>query len=302
MLTDIQILPSDKIDKSRWDNCVLTDSRAKCYSLSAFLDQLSDHWMGVVIRDYEAVVPLPYKYLGIKMLYTPPFIQHLDIAGRYSAANVNNIWQVIYQQFKLGHYKCSQSLIGTHTDVQRRLNLIIDLNQPYEVIQQRYTKACKRNLAKSNADFTILECDDIALLLSFYQQAYGHLAGYKPKHYQRLTRLLHALQQLEQLKIYTITIANEIVFVGALVDDGKRLYYLMGAPNEAGRKARITYVFIDYILRKFAQTNYIFDFEGSEIESVATFYNAFSPVEEYYYTKRFNHLPSFLQPITNKIL
>lgn len=302
MLTDIQILSSHQIDRKRWDDCVLADQRAKCYSLTVFLDVLADHWMGIVIRDYEAVIPLPYKRLGVKLLYTPPFIQHLDIAGQYTAADVDSVWQTIFTQFKIGQYKCSQYFIPTLSEVQPKLNLILDLSQSYEVIQQQYTKACKRNLAKSATNFIVQQSTDIALLLAYYQQAYGHLAAYKPKHYQRLERLLTALQERGQLQLYTITIAQEVVFVGALVDDGKRLYYLMGAPNEAGRKARITYVFIDYILRKFAQTNYIFDFEGSEIENVATFYRSFSPTEEYYYTKRFNHLPSLLQTITNKIL
>lgn len=274
MSPDFQIIPSDQIDRKQWDHCVLSDRRAKCYNLSVFLDQLSDHWMGIVIRNYEAVVPLPYKYLGIKLLYTPPFIQHLDIAGVYSVVDVSNVWQTIYAYFKIGQYKCSQNLISD-TESNPKLNLILDLSKEYDVIKQQYTKACKRNLAKSAINFTVQESTDVMLLLTYYQQAYGHLAAYKPKHYQRLERLLKALQQRGQLLLYTITIAHEIVFVGALVDDGKRLYYLMGAPNEAGRKARITYVFIDYILRKFAQTNYIFDFEGSEIENVATFYRSF---------------------------
>lgn len=301
-MTDIQILSSHQIDRKRWDDCVLTDKRAKCYSLSVFLDHLSEHWMGIVIRDYEAVVPLPYKHLGVKLLYTPPFIQHLDIAGIYTITDINNVWQAINAYFKIGQYKCSQYLVANNSEVQPKLNLIIDLSKKYEDISQHYTKACKRNLKKSTTNFSITQSTDIKLLLLFYQQAYGHLATYKSKHYQGLERLLISLQNQGQLQLYTVILEQEVVFVGALIDDGKRLYYLMGAPNEAGRKARITYVFIDYILRKFAQTNYIFDFEGSEIENVATFYRSFNPTEEYYYTMRFNHLPSFLQTITNKIL
>lgn len=302
MSETINILPSYKIDKSRWDTCISQDPHAKCYNLYDYVDALAEEWLGLIYKDYEAIVPLPIKRLGVNILYTPAFIQHFNIAGNVSSSVKVELLQYLVQYFKIGHYKIATVVdVSIFSEEKRRLNLYINLSQPYDVIRKQYLKCCHKNLRKA-APVEFLLADNIELLLEYYRNAYGDLASYKEKHYQALKSLLQTLHIQGKLKLYQGVINHEIVFSAALVDDGKRLYYILGAPNVTGRAARVTYSFIDYILRNFAETNYIFDFEGSEIDSVAQFYKSFGPQEEYYYQYRFNRLPFGLKQITNKLL
>lgn len=298
----IKILPSYKIDKSRWDACISQDPHAKCYNLYDYVDALADDWLGLIYKDYKAIVPLPVKRLGFKMLYTPAFVQHFNIVGSVDDIAKEKILDFIFRNFKIGNFKIAElGQVSLANTILKRINFFIELSKSYVDIRKQYLKVCEKNLRKV-APVEFLLADNIELLLEYYKNAYGDLASYKEKHYQALKSLLQTLHIQGKLKLYQGVINHEIVFSAALVDDGKRLYYILGAPNVTGRKARVTYSFIDYILRNFAETNYIFDFEGSEIESVATFYKSFGPQEEYYYQYRFNRLPMGLKQITNKFL
>ena len=78
----IEILPSDKINQYAWDQCVRNNSNGLIYTTSVYLNQLSEQWNGLVLNDYETIMPLPWKKkAGIRYCYTPPFIQQLGITG-----------------------------------------------------------------------------------------------------------------------------------------------------------------------------------------------------------------------------
>ena len=78
----ISILAADDIDREQWDACVQRDARALIYTQSWYLDLMAERWYGLVAGDYQAVMPLPVKSIaGVRIIYTPPFFQRLDIAG-----------------------------------------------------------------------------------------------------------------------------------------------------------------------------------------------------------------------------
>lgn len=84
---------------------------------------------------------------------------------------------------------------------------------------------------------------------------------------------------------------GSLVYAGLLLDDGRRLYYILGAPSAEGRAMRATYFFIDQVMARFAGRRKTFDFEGSDIPEVATFYRSFAPQVEYYSRFHVNRLP-----------
>jgi hypothetical protein len=46
---------------------------------------------------------------------------------------------------------------------------------------------------------------------------------------------------------------------------------------------------------EYAGTNYILDFEGSDIEGIANFYQQFGSIPQPYYSLSYNHLPWLLR-------
>ncbi len=77
--------------------------------------------------------------------------------------------------------------------------------------------------------------------------------------------------------------------------DGKRVYYLLGAPTDKGKKIGATYFLINHLVELYAGSNLLLDFEGSDISSVASFYRQFSPDEKKYQLITINRLPFYLR-------
>ena len=49
----IEILPSSKIDKQKWDDCIKNSSNPLIYATSTYLDYMADNWDGFIADDYS---------------------------------------------------------------------------------------------------------------------------------------------------------------------------------------------------------------------------------------------------------
>ena len=63
---------------------------------------------------------------------------------------------------------------------------------------------------------------------------------------------------------------------------------MFSAVSERGRKEKSISLIIDTIIQEFSGSNFIFDFEGSMIDSLASFFKSFgAELEEYYNYKKY---------------
>ena len=78
----IKYLQHAAIDKSKWDECIANSANGLIYSTSIYLDQMATYWDALVMDDYKAVMPLPFrrKY-GIHYIYPPAFSQQIGITS-----------------------------------------------------------------------------------------------------------------------------------------------------------------------------------------------------------------------------
>ncbi len=302
----ITILPSARINRQRWDACVCNDPQGLIYSLTWYLNQMTEQWYGLVVNDYEAVLALPVKYFGgIRMIYTPPFFQRLDIAGTYSDTTLKAIRKRISGFARIIDLHSSDSSFLNIAPLRRKTNYILRLNRPYPEISEAYTKECRKNIGKAlNRGCIFKHGISIQEVKTFYQKAYGEKASYKEKHFTRLVEMAETCEAQSYIHLCGVAAesSNSLIFAAILLDDGKRIYYLLGAPTEEGRKARATAFFIDQVITRFAGKREIFDFEGSDIPEVASFYKSFSPEAEYYYRFYQNRLPQPLRALSDNFL
>ena len=84
---------------------------------------------------------------------------------------------------------------------------------------------------------------------------------------------------------------NEILATALLLYDGKRLYNIMNTTTNAGRKAEANHFLIDRIIYEFSSLELIFDFEGSDLPGVKTFYEYFGSINQPFYMIKYNNLP-----------
>ena len=80
-----------------------------------------------------------------------------------------------------------------------------------------------------------------------------------------------------------ITVEDDVFLgMGLLLCSGNRMHNFCAAPTEAGRKKDVMHAYINHIIKTHANSSWILDFEGSELDSVAYFFGKFNPVEEHY--------------------
>ena len=68
------------LDVEKYDSCIENSIQSRIYAFSWYLDIVADHWDVLVLNDYEAVMPLPWKQkFGLKYITQPYFCQQLGI-------------------------------------------------------------------------------------------------------------------------------------------------------------------------------------------------------------------------------
>src|SRR5947209_2599987 len=162
----IQYLPHHQINKSLWDECMDKAPNGLIYGYSNFLDHMAVQWDGLVLNDYEAVMPLPWKKkFGIAYLCQPFLTAQLGVFGKnLSAMLLQKFLDAIPEKFKLWEFSLNH---GNHFILQGyqlydRLNFVLPLNDSYESICNRYRENTKRNVRKTeNYHLSINSSEDV---------------------------------------------------------------------------------------------------------------------------------------------
>ncbi|HTN35494.1 MAG TPA: hypothetical protein VL053_00380, partial [Arachidicoccus sp.] len=77
----IHYLTRSDLNVNQWDSLVRDSANGRAYALSFYLDTMTGgNWNAVVLGDYEAILPLPFrKKWGLKLIANPAFSQQLGI-------------------------------------------------------------------------------------------------------------------------------------------------------------------------------------------------------------------------------
>ncbi|CAN5635847.1 hypothetical protein BH10BAC2_BH10BAC2_43380 [soil metagenome] len=288
----IDIIPSHEIDQKKWDSCIRSSSNPLIYAYTYYLDHLADNWHGLIINDYEAVLPVPWrKKYGIRYCYDVPFIQQL---GCFAASNKGYTSLLVQQLFKVCKYgDYNFNFLNIVADAEQCTNCIIDLSQDYESITSCYKGDLENNLRKASRQSLTYLQENHETAIAIYKDLYNHrMPNITVKDYENFVRLSHYLHQQNNIVVRKVINANnELLAVALLLKDEQRLYNLMNSTTETGRKTEANHFLFDMILKEFAGSKLIFDFEGSDIPGVKSFYEKFGAVDQPYCKIHFNHLP-----------
>lgn len=281
----IQYLRRKEIDIDKYDNCIQNASNSRIYALSYYLDIVADNWDALVLNDYEAVMPLPWrsKYF-IRYIYTPCWTQQLGVFSipQLSTELIDQFTKAIPKKFlKTSIYFNSQSQPSSF--VQKRDNYILDLNESYENLYKNYRKDRKDRLKKflkSNA--TISTDTEIKKLIDLFKVNYRGKTTLDLSDYNKL----EILSQNDKIDLHILKIHNsnnKLISGSLFLKDKQRIYYLFSANNKEGNKAQGNTAILNKIIQKYSETNYILDFEGSMIPGISSFFKSFGSHLEYYY-------------------
>jgi hypothetical protein len=284
----IEIIPASQINFLAWDKCIQASKQNLIYGTTQWLNNLCDNWYGIVWNDYETVMPVCYrKKWGIPYAYMPPFTQQLGIFGPTNITFETHF----YKSISYGDYH-----FNTHhyfNNAVAKTNFVIDLSVLYHTIAARYKKDLQHNLKKAAKEGFEYKEVSISVALSLYQQYYATRTPHvKAIHYFKFGNLCSLLEQQQRCFARCIyNNSNQIMAVALLVRHEKRIYNMMNTTTPAGRNSEANHFLLDRIFHEFAGNDLIFDFEGSDLPGVKSFYEKFAPTSEPYFHLHFNRLP-----------
>ena len=148
----IQYIAYQNIDKQKWDNCIEHSPNGLIYAYSYYLNAMAKHWDALVLNDYETVMPLTWnKKYGIHYLYQPFFCASLGVFGKNITVDiVNEFLKNIPVKFSYWdiYLNAGNYFSGTEIKMYERINYVLHLNQPYEILFKNFRENTKRNIKK----------------------------------------------------------------------------------------------------------------------------------------------------------
>jgi hypothetical protein len=292
MQASIEIIPSHKIDKAKWDACVNNSDNGLIYATCDYLNHMADNWHGIVVNDYDGIMPIPWrKKMGVRYCNDVPFVQQLGWIQQKDAMVSKQILQVFFDFVKYGDYafnfKNRQVEGATLCN-----NYLLDLSQPYEVLQKNFSISHIRNLKKANREELIVSSGEYEHAIDFFKNLYRRrLAHVTDADFENFRNLCKHLSRRNALRVKIVfNKKNELLSAALFLKDKKRLYNIMPGTNDEGRKTKANFFLMENILKEFAESNLLFDFEGSDIPGVKNFYEKFGATNQPYCKLHFNHL------------
>jgi len=298
----IRYIPYKDIDREKWDRCIAQASNGSVYVYSTYLDHMSMHWDGLVQDDYEAVMPLTWnRKWGIAYLYQP----HLSAEGGVfqqepvTVETLKAFLGAIPAKFRFWEFALnSENLLpDTGFPLYPRINFLLPLYDSYETIQRGYNNNLKRNIRKAvEAGLTYQSDVPLEEALGLANRKLLAITRLKMRHFERF---MHLCRQLEGDKMVVTRGVYDadgtLMASGVFLYSHTKAYYAVGGSHPEGRNLGASHFLLDQFIREHAGTGLTFDFEGSDITSLATFYRSFGAYEQPYAAIRLNRLPQPLR-------
>lgn len=302
----IKYLTHNKIDKTRWDECIRNSFNGNIYAWSWYLDIVHPGWEALVENDYERVMPLTSnKKYGISYLFQPFFTQQLGVfaTSHLTGDIVQNFIDAIPQKFRLIEMRLNTyNKVDYNIDYfERHRNIELDLISDYQSLYNNYSTNTKRNLNKAKGQRLYLN-NDISpqhIVELFKSNKGKDIKHWKDKEYQRLLELIDTAIKKEACFVIGVNDDNDDTIAGAVfMASHEKIVFLFSGSDETNKENHAITFLIDGIIKDFSGTPLTLDFEGSDNEGLARFYKGFGGKEIYYPEIRRNNMKGLFKVIS----
>ena len=284
----IKKIKRSALDLDKYTACLQRAVNYRVYAEYWYLDSLTDlQWDCLVLNDYEAIMPLPYrKKLNIKYIAQPLYCQQLGVFHDqfFEQHLFDNFIHIIKRKLVHSYHFNEENTTQFNPQGTKKINQIIPFPS-----RNGYSKMVKRNLSKFRQQaIQIIEHHDVESYIEFKKKYSTH-----DLNETIFFQVLKSLQNENVLKIFK-AVENDVISYAVLIHSKNRWIYLDGASSAVGKEMKASTGLIDFVINDLNTQNNIFDFEGSSIPSIHQFYANFGS-HDVYYTK-YSNLPFFKSP------
>ncbi len=299
----IRYLKHGEIDTDKWDKCVRKSFNSLVYGYSWYLDVVAGEWDGLVEDDYKRVMPVTLrKKAGISYLFQPFFTQQLGIysIGKLNSEKVDEFISKLPDEFKLIEIN-----LNTFNQPSEKLqkffipmkNYELDLIASHDEIRQNYSKNLRRNIRKAEkAKVQLMQNIRPEEVIRIFRENRGKdIRQLDDEAYRKLKQLVYVMIYRGRAKVWGAFDESNTLLAGAIFFRSKNrwIFIFSGTTSHAREAGAMPYI-IDRFILHHASSNSTLDFEGSNDENLARFYQSFGAKQGIYYHYNKNTLPFWI--------
>ena len=291
----IKYLQHNEIDKTKWDDCILKSNHGLIYSTTIFLNQMTESWDGLVMDDYSAVMPLPFrKKYGIYYVYPPAFSQQMGITAlkELTPQIIEAFLHNIPAKFRYVEMNFNVSNIFHFKNERCRNNYILPLSSPFSILQKSFSRSALRNIKRANDQHISLKEDvEFEKIIIIHRNRFKDAVGANAVDYNKLENLFSLLKKNNL--IFSVGAFNS---AGALIGGSiyflykNRITFIINGNTRESLQNGATHLLMCHTIKKFSGKNFILDFEGSDFPDFVRFYMQYGAVPEIYKLIKINKL------------
>lgn len=290
----MRLIERKDIDAKKWNDRIATDPVENVFSYTWYLDAVCQHWAALISDDdYTTILPVPYTLkLGIKRFYQAPFTREFNIFG--TDFNWEEALNELKKTFKhLGFRSELDNLAPIKTI---RSHQIADLADDYAAA---YSTNAKRMIKKGLKTLHFKSFFEAELLVSLFEINVAHkIDSIDTEHLRTLTQLMkNAMDAGTGEIIGAYNEQEELLSASFFLKDKTRITYLKGAATDQGKKDGAMFALLDYAFKQYSSTYRIFDFGGSDIESIAAFFKKLGGEDRFYYDYTIDYTPRWFRTL-----
>jgi hypothetical protein len=300
----IRHLGHNEIDKAAWDECLLGSANGMIYGCSWYLDIVSPGWNALILDGYKAVMPLPWKSkFGIQYLYQPFFCQQLGVFGKdCSEGLVRQFLHSIPRRYRyVDIYLNENNRIGSNAfNAEERATQYLDLSPGYSAVYEGYEAKLKRDIRKAGECGLHVEEIMPSDVVEMFRTALGNtLRDLRENDYTVLLALIKAATEKGLARNLGVRANGRLCASACFFDYGRRVMYFKSSSLEEGRKVRAMHFLLDHCIQSRAGSDKTFDFVGSVVPSIQSFFKSFGAQDRFYQHIRINNLPWYIKWFKN---
>lgn len=290
----MKLIERKDIDDQKWNSRIADDAVENVFSYTWYLDAVCQHWAALVSDDdYNTILPIPFTIkLGVKRFYQAPFTREFSIFG------TDFDWpQAIAElQHSFKQLAFRSDLKDLAVTKEKRIHQLAELSPTYA---ENYSTNARRLIKKGDKVLHFKRIESPEPLVDLFEKTVAHkIDSIDSDDLETLTRLMEAAKKNGFGDIIGAFNDNEeLMAVGFFLKDKSRITYLKGAATDQGKKDGAMFALFNYAFEKYSSTYRIFDFGGSDIESVATFFKKLGGKDRFYYDYTIDNTPFWFRTL-----
>jgi len=297
----IKCVKRGDLDVKKWNYCVQQAYNGRLYSMSYYLDSVCTKgtWLALVYNDYEAVMALPInqRIPFFPRIMLPHFAQQLGVFSKSEVSPeiitqfldaIPAKYKSVYLQLNESNHASSQN----NKEIKNRSNYVLSLSQDHDTLFSNYSANLRKNIRKAaKQNFTVNQLSPEAFI-PFYLMHDKSKYISKSRTLDVLGELLPTLLSEQVATIYCAKDEDQNIVAACLITAfNKRLTYMMANSSPEGRSKRAMHWLLDQIIKEHCSTMDYFDFEGSDIPSIAEFFSFFGAELTSYQLVKYDRFP-----------